>query len=82
MKVIIDRFENNYAIAELNNGENFIDIPKNLIPPNTKEGDVLNIITDSSGNIIGAGIDTKETQSRESHIKNLMSQIFDDKRQK
>lgn len=82
MKVIIDRFENNYAIAELNNGEKFIDIPKNLIPPNTKEGDVLNIITDSSGNIISAGIDKKETQSRESHIKNLMSQIFDDKRQK
>ena len=41
MKVIIDRFEGEYAIVEIETGK-FVNIPKILLP-NSKEGDVINI---------------------------------------
>lgn len=81
MKVIIDRFENGYAVVELNNGKEFFNLPQELVPNEAKEGDVFNAVLDNDGNIIGTSIDLKETQARESRIKSLMSQIFKNKTQ-
>ena len=39
MRYIVDRFENEYAIVELDNGE-FIDIPKKVLPPDASEGSI------------------------------------------
>ena len=40
MRLIIDRFEGDFAVVELED-RSTIDIPKKLIPKGAKEGDVL-----------------------------------------
>ena len=45
MRVIVDRFEGNIAVVELENGS-VIDCPKALLPANSKEGSILNITVD------------------------------------
>lgn len=63
MKVIIDRFENDQAIVEIEKGD-FVSIPKILVPT-AKEGDVISI-----------EIDISETEKRKKNIKNLMDDLF------
>lgn len=46
MKGIIDRFEENFAIVELDD-KTMVNIDKNIIPKKAKEGDVINIEGDS-----------------------------------
>ena len=65
MKVIIDRFEGEYAIVEIELG-NFVNIPKILLP-NAKEGDVVKI-----------EIDKNETELQRKKIENLMENVFKD----
>ena len=47
MKLIIDRFEGNFAVVELPDGE-MIDCPVALLPDNAKEGSILNISVDET----------------------------------
>lgn len=65
MKVIIDRFEGDYAVVEFEIGK-CVNIPKILIP-NAKEGDIIKI-----------EIDKKETLERKKHIQELMNNVFED----
>ena len=65
MKVIIDRFEGEYAIVEIEIGK-FGNIPKILLP-NAKEGDVVKI-----------EIDKSETELQRKKIENLMERVFKD----
>ena len=63
---IIDRFEGNMAVIEYN-GRTF-DLPKNLLPKEAKEGDVLKISIE---------VDREETEKRRKRIKNLMNELFE-----
>ena len=65
MKVIIDRFEGDYAVVEIEIGK-CVNIPKILVP-NTKEGDVIKI-----------AVDEKETLERKKRIQELMNNVFED----
>lgn len=65
MEVIIDRFEGEYAIVELDVGQ-FVSIPKVLVP-GACEGDVINIT-----------INKDATKKRKEHIKDLMNNLFED----
>lgn len=65
MQVIIDRFEGEYAVVEIDSG-NFVNLPKILIP-DAHEGDVVDII-----------INTEETSKRSENIQNLMDDLFED----
>ena len=65
MKVIIDRFEGEYAVVEIAIGK-FVNIPKILIP-NANEGDVIKI-----------EVDKNETEERKKHIQDLMNNVFED----
>lgn len=65
MKVIIDRFEDEYAVVEIEVGK-CVNIPKILVP-NAKEGDVIKI-----------EIDIQETEERKKHIQKLMNNVFKD----
>lgn len=65
MKVIIDRFEGNYAVVEIDVGK-FVNIPKILLP-NAKEGDIIKIEKDK-----------KETKNRKKNIQKLMNDVFED----
>ncbi|NLM76259.1 MAG: DUF3006 domain-containing protein [Clostridiaceae bacterium] len=65
MKVIIDRFEGDYAVVELPD-MTMVDMPISLIPEGAREGDVLVI-----------SIDIDETAKRKERIKNLMDDLWE-----
>lgn len=65
MKVIIDRFEGDYAVVELEIGK-CINVPKILFPE-AKEGDIIEIL-----------IDKKETLKRKKYMSELMNDMFED----
>jgi len=62
---IIDRFEGEWAVIEY--AEKFFNFPKELLPKEAKEGDVLKFdIT----------IDREETEKRRKAIKDLAKDLF------
>ncbi|MBE6729820.1 MAG: DUF3006 domain-containing protein [Ruminococcaceae bacterium] len=63
MKVIIDRFEGEYAVVEIEKGH-FVDIPACLLV-GANEGDVVSI-----------NIEKEETEDRKVKIENLMNDLF------
>ena len=70
MKVIIDRFESEYAVCEKED-RTMINIDKRNLPDGAKEGDIIviyneNIITDSS-----------ETQDRKHKLQKLMDELWE-----
>lgn len=69
MKVIIDRFEGNYAVCEKEDG-NMINIERNKILEEAQEGDVLLITEDE---II---IDHAETKTRKKEIEALTKDLW------
>lgn len=69
MKVVIDRFEGDYAICEKENRE-MIDIKKDRIPKEAKESDVLDI---QGEKII---IDVEETEKRKKEIEELTKDLW------
>lgn len=63
MTVILDRFEEGFAVVELPDGD-FVNLPRQLVP-GAKEGDVITI-----------SIDEQETKERTKKIQSLMEQVF------
>ncbi|MBL4938200.1 DUF3006 domain-containing protein [Clostridium sp. YIM B02515] len=70
MKVIIDRFEENFAVCEKESGE-MINIEVIKLPIHAKEGDILII----EGNAIS--IDEKCTKARKEKIKKLAEDLWE-----
>lgn len=66
MRIIVDRFEGNIAVVELEDG-NIIDCPKALLPPNANEGSVINIT-----------VDEKATEEKLQKLTNRMNRLFKD----
>lgn len=66
MKFVIDRFEENFAVAELENGA-FENISRNLLPPDASEGDIIVV-----------SIDKKQTDNIKKRIENKMNSLFSD----
>lgn len=66
MRVIIDRFEGDFAVVELEN-KHFANMPKSLVPQGAKEGCVLSI-----------GLDEEETEKRKQNISELTDKSQDD----
>lgn len=64
MKLIIDRFEGEFAVVEADGGVTF-SIPKELLKC-TREGDVLNLEFDEA-----------ETKKRADNVKKLMGELFE-----
>ncbi|WP_242275105.1 DUF3006 domain-containing protein [Bacillus cereus group sp. BfR-BA-01445] len=71
-RVIIDRFEGELAVIEVNNVT--MDVPKSKLPSTSKEGDVLIIEGDTYT------IDKDETDKRRREIQDLMHKLFVQKR--
>lgn len=65
MKVIIDRFEECFAVVEMQD-KSMVDIPIYLIPEGAKEGDILEI-----------RIDEKGTLERKESIEKLMDNLWE-----
>ncbi|WP_303871903.1 DUF3006 domain-containing protein [Acetobacterium wieringae] len=69
MKVIIDRFEGDYAVCEKEDRK-MIDIQKAKIPVDAKEGDVLEIDNDQ------ITIDVAATKKRKLELENLAKNLW------
>ena len=66
MKWIIDRFEGDYALCEVESGT-VLNVPRNALPENAREGDVISVFIDSG-----------ETENRKSNVNKLMNDLFVD----
>lgn len=64
MKFIIDRFEGDFAVVELENKE-MLDIPRRILPLDSKEGDIVSI-----------SIDEIETNERRKTIQDKFDSLF------
>lgn len=64
MNFIIDRFEGDYAVVELENKE-MIDIPRTILPVGAKEGDIINI-----------SIQETETENQKKRIQDKFNSLF------
>lgn len=64
MKVIIDRFEGDYAVVELPN-RRMIDLPLILVPGGAREGDTLDI-----------SVDEDDTELRKKRIEQLTEDLW------
>lgn len=64
LKFIIDRFENEIAVVELDNKE-MVDIPRKVLPKDTVEGDIINI-----------SIEKIETDVRKKNIQDKFNSMF------
>ncbi len=69
-KFTIDRFEEDKAVLECENGD-MITLDKSSLPKNVKEGDVL-CFEDGS-----CFLDQEETNKRKERIKSLMDSLFE-----
>jgi len=69
MRGVIDRFEGDFAVVELENGE-MRNIKKELVPAEAKEGDVLKIVEEIT-------IDYEETEKRRKKIEELTKDMWD-----
>lgn len=63
MKFIIDRFEEDFAVCELENGK-ILNLPKELFPA-AEEGDVINI-----------SVDAAETEKRKENADKRLHSLF------
>ncbi len=67
IKLIIDRFEEKWAILETQDSNPIkFNFPRHLLPQEAKEGTVLNI---------NIGIDQEETKRRKDKIQNLLNKL-------
>lgn len=69
MKVVIDRFEGEYAVCE-NNDRTMMDIERSRLPIGAKEGDVLDL---QEGKIT---IDREATDKRKKEIEQLTEDLW------
>lgn len=66
MNWIIDRFEGDFALVEIDD-DSIIKLPKKALPKGAKEGDVISI-----------KINKEETKNRKENIGKLMDSLFVD----
>jgi len=65
---IIDRFEEDWAIVEIENRTTF-NLPRSILPTDLKEGDVINI---------QVTINSEATKQRSEKAKSLLDNFFDE----
>lgn len=64
MRYIIDRFEGDYAVVELED-RTTASVARSALPADAREGDTITV-----------SIDTAETESRKVRIEDKMSKLF------
>jgi hypothetical protein len=69
---VIDRFEGDFAVCEVENGET-VNIPRSELPSSAREGDCLIAVVEGV-----YAIDADETARRRKRIREKMSRLFSD----
>ena len=71
MRLIIDRFEGQYAVCEVFDEKRMINLEKKTLPEDAEVGDVLDVSE------AGIMIDIDETESRKKRIKGLLDSLWE-----
>ncbi|QGG46331.1 DUF3006 domain-containing protein [Heliorestis convoluta] len=66
IKATIDRFEGYYAVLLVGEEEGIVDWPKNMLPSEAKEGEIITI---------SMSIDKNETQRRRKRVEGLLDKL-------
>ena len=72
MDVIIDRFEGDFAVCEKQSNGEMIDIHRDKLPKEAKEGDYLTIKDNQ------VTIRPEKRKERETRIQKLMDELWED----
>ena len=70
MKLIINRFEGDYAVCEAEERK-MINIPRRKLPSEAKEGDVLNVVGDH------ITVNISKTLERKKYIEELTKDLWE-----
>lgn len=70
MKVIIDRFEGDFAICEMED-QTMVQIERSRLPKGVKDGDVLILDGDHITN------DSNDTRARQKKIEEMMNDLWE-----
>lgn len=70
-KFTIDRIEEGMAVLECENGD-MVNLDVSTLPKNIREGDILEF---ADGSYF---LDDEETKKRKNHIRDLMSNLFEE----
>ncbi|MCF6465891.1 DUF3006 domain-containing protein [Clostridium sp. Cult2] len=73
MKGIVDRFEEDKVLIEIESDGGILRFDKELFPHNLKEGDVVEYVDDKFI------INDEETEERKKYINNLFNSLIDKK---
>lgn len=65
MRVIVDRFEGEFAVVEMQD-KTQVNMPKILLPQHTKEGDMIDII-----------LNNEATEKKKETISKLMGEVWE-----
>ena len=71
MRVVIDRFEGDFAVCETED-RTMLNVKRSKLPTNAKEGDVLIIDGDT------IKVDSAETAKRKKAAQKLMGNVWED----
>ena len=72
MKVVIDRFEGDFAVLIAKEDEQILNVLKNLLPEQSKEGSWLQVDV-QNGEVISAVMDEEETANAKQRIANKLA---------
>jgi len=72
MKVVIDRFEGDFAVLIAKEDERRLNVLKKLLPQQSKEGSWLQVDV-QNGEVISAEMDEEETANAKQRIANKLA---------
>ena len=74
---IVDRFENDWVVLEIAEGETF-NVPKAWLPEDAAEGDVLQLSLEAepAKSTVQFSVDAEETAARRRHIQELRDSLL------
>ncbi len=74
MKAVIDRFEGKYAVLILGEGERQLNVPRNLLPKEAKEGSWLQVEIENES-LLSAALDEAETDNAKQRIAEKLERL-------
>ncbi len=74
MKAVIDRFEGKQAVLILGEGERQLNVPRNLLPKEAKEGSWLQVEIENE-TLLSAVLDQAETVNAQQRIAEKLERL-------
>ena len=74
MKAVVDRFEGEFAVLVVGEDEQRLNVPRKLLPEQSKEGSWLQVEI-QNGEVISAVMDKEETANAQQRIAEKLARL-------